>query len=89
MNILSALRVWKLTGRIEIVWVLLEEEWQVAIWVIAHFDRMGSVIATDAINAAHWKFPTAGNRNTGYFGHWDYVIGHYFLPASHFGRRST
>jgi hypothetical protein len=48
-------RVWKLTRRVQIVWILLEKERWLTVWIMAHLNRVRSIVATDAIDATYRK----------------------------------
>ncbi len=76
MHIRAFLRIGERTRGIEVAGILLEEEGGLAIGVMAHLDRMGGVIAADAIDPAHRKDAAAGDRDRRLFRRRDHEIRH-------------
>ena len=63
MHVVAVRGIGKLAGGIEVVGVLLKEERRFAIRVMPHLNRMGRIVAADAIDAAHRKGTAATDRN--------------------------
>ena len=67
-------RVGHLAGRIQTIWIFLKEERWLAVGIMTHFDRMGGIIAPDAIHTADWKYAPSLHGNHGVRGGRDHKI---------------
>ena len=63
MNVGRVLRIGKLPGGIQTVGVLLENEPQFPIGIVAHLNCVSSIVSTDTINPAKRKKAAAIDRN--------------------------